>query len=566
MPTYIVTNPETGQQLKLIGDTPPTDTDLDGIFAQQEAGTQASSQSANNPDVPGIQGEPIISDAAPTDRSAGDIAKGLGETALTLGTGATTGALGFGVGTLTGALGELTGRLKPGEGLEEAQAFAAKMTNLPESEAGQDFVKTIGETLGTLPPVGLTGGVTPKISLPKSQLPKIKLPKSRNKTLNALGEAAPEQVLKSFKKKLGEDHFTPRIFNMVKEARKQGFDDSVTTMIANSTPNTKRGMLKQILLVERTKGDARAKALEGVADLAGDSLLRNVDFVKGNNKQAGIQLGRVASKFKDDKVNMIEPVNSFFKSLDEKLGVTFNENRKPIFKGSDIETFPESRKLVNDLTLKINQSKSPTALDAHKFKRLIDKSVKYGKSDGKLDNDLENIAKSLRGDINDTLSFKYPEYKQANKQFSDSITVLDDLQDVAGQKLDFKGPNADKAAGVLIRSQLNNTGRRANLLTAIGELEGVAKKYGGDFGDDVLTLSIMADELESVFGSRTRTAIRNEARKGGVDAAIDVSQMTIPGALAVGAKKLNKARQGINEKNQLKAIKALLKEKTPQPK
>ena len=111
-----------------------------------------------------------------------------------------------------------------------------------------------------------------------------------------------------------------------------------------------------------------------------------------------------------------------------------------------------------------------------------------------------------------------------------------------------------------MRSQLNNTGKRANLLTAIGKLEDVAKKYGGDFDDDVLTLSIMADELENVFGSRTRTAIRNEAKKGGVDAAIDISGMTAFGATALGAKKLNKLRQGINEKNQFKAIKKLLKQ------
>ena len=132
---------------------------------------------------------------------------------------------------------------------------------------------------------------------------------------------------------------------------------------------------------------------------------------------------------------------------------------------------------------------------------------------------------------------------------------------MAGRKLDFKGPNADKAAGVLLRSQLNNTGKRANLLTVIGKLEDVSKKYGGSFDDDILTLSIMADELESVFGSRTRTAIRNEAKKGASDAIIDVSGMTVLGAAGLAAKKLNKVRKGVNEKNQLKAIKRLIRGK-----
>lgn len=523
----------------------------------------ASNVSAGNPDVPG-GGQ--VSQAAPTDRSIGDYIEGVGETALTLGTGATTGALGFGVGTLTGALGELTGRLKPGEGLEEAQAFAAKMTNLPESEAGQDFVKAIGETLGALPPVGLTGGVIPKIGLPNVKLPKIKLPKSRNRTLNALGEAAPEQVLKNFKKKLGDDHFAPRIFNMVKSARKQGFDDSVTTMIANASPNTKRRMLRQVSIVESGKGDARVKALTRTADEAGDALLKQIDFVKGNNKQAGQQLNRVAKGLKGKDVNLDEPVNKFLNDLDE-LGVTFDDKGKPDFTGSQIEGVTPAESLINKIALRIKRNPNPDALEAHQFKKFIDENVSFGKSAAEgLSGKTESVAKSLRKGVNDSISGISDNYKQANKQFSDTIKTLDELQDVAGRKLDFSGPHAAKAVGTLLRSQTNNTKARANLLTSIENLEATAKKYGGSFDDDILSLSIFADELDAVFGSGARTSLRGEVGKAGVDTAIDISQMSPIGALAVGAKKINKAVQGINEKNQLKAIKALLKEKTPQTK
>lgn len=513
----------------------------------------ASSESANNPDVPG-GGQ--VSQAQPVERSFSDKAEGAYEAAKTITTGATTGALGFGVGTLTGMVGELTGRLKPGEGLEEAQALAAKMTNLPEGEAGQEYVKNIGDILGALPPVGLTGGVTPKIAAPK-----IKLPKSLNRSISSIADSAPESIKKSFTKKLGNDRFEPRIFGMVKEARKQGFDDSVTTLIANASKSDKRKMLRMVSVVESGKGDARAKALTRTADIAGDALVKKINYVKSNNKQAGQQLGRVAETLKGKKVDMSQPVNSFISKLQEKLGVTFDEDFKPIFDGSEIESFPESRKLVNDLTLRIKRNSDPSAFESHKFKRLIDKFVRYGKSDGKLDPDLESAAKTLRGDINDNLSASSPKYKEANKRFSDTITALDDLQDVAGQKLDFYGPNADKAAGVLLRSQTNNTKGRANLLTSIANLEDTAKKYGGSFDDDILNLSIFSDELDSVFGSGARTALRGEVGKANIDAAIDISQMSIPGAVAVGAKAGAKYVRGINEKNQLKSIKALLREK-----
>tara|TARA_R110000851_G_scaffold127212_1_gene259139 strand:- start:139 stop:1827 length:1689 start_codon:yes stop_codon:yes gene_type:complete len=489
-------------------------------------------------------------DAIP-ERTFGEKAEGAFEAVKTLGTGATTGALGFGVGTLTGIIGELTGRLKTGEGLEEAQALAAKFTDLPESEAGQEYVKGIGETLGTLPPVGLTGGV----------IPKIKLPKSINRSLSSIAESAPEGVQKSFTKKLGEDRFSPRIFGLVKEARKQGFDDSVTTLIANSSPTTKRRMLQQVGVVERGKGDARLKALERTADIAGDSLVKKIDFVKGNNKQAGQQLNRVSKTLKGKDVDVNEPVNKFINDLDE-LGVTFDDNGKPNFSGSQIEGVTPAESLINKITNRIKNNPTPDALQAHQFKKFIDENVSFGKSAAEgLSGKTESVVKSLRKGVNESINNISGPYKDANKIFSDTITALDDLQDVAGRKLDFSGPNADKAAGVLLRSQTNNTKGRANLLTAISNLEDTAQKYGGSFDDDILNLSILSDELDAVFGSGARTSLRGEVGKAGIDTAIDVSQMTIPGAIAVGAKAGAKRIRGINEMNQIKAIKKLLKSK-----
>ena len=137
--------------------------------------------------------------------------------------------------------------------------------------------------------------------------------------------------------------------------------------------------------------------------------------------------------------------------------------------------------------------------------------------------------------------------------------MLDELESVAGQKLDFSGRHADKAAGTLLRSQTNNTKGRANLLTVIEDLEGVANKYGGSFDDDILSLSIFADELDTIFGSGATTSLRGEVGKAGVDTAIDVSQMTVLGAGAVAAKAGARFIKGVNEKNQLKSIKKLLK-------
>lgn len=517
-----------------------------GLFDQQPVQMQPS---ANNIDVP--DGGQVSFAQPQPERTLSETLGGLGEAALTLGTGATTGALGFGAGTVEGIAKVLAGNATPQEGMRIAQERAASFTNLPEGEAGKEFVGNVGEVLGTLPPVGLTGGAVPKIAVPKFQ--------SRNKILNALGEAAPEQVLKSFERKLGEDPIKPRIFGMVKEARRQGFDDSVTNLIANASGTDKRKMLQQVQIVKAGKGSARAKALTRTADIAGDALVKKIDFVKGNNKQSGQQLNRVAKSLKGKDVDISGPVNKFISDLAD-LGVGFNEKGKPIFEGSQIEGVAPAESLINKIALRIKRKSTPDALEAHQFKKFIDENVAFGKSAAEgLSGKTEGVVKSLRSGVNESISDISTRYKQANKQFSDTIAALDDLQDVAGRKLDFAGPHADKAAGTLLRSQTNNTKGRANLLTAIKNLEDTAQKYGGSFDDDILNLSIFADELDSVFGSGARTSLRGEVGKAGIDTAVDVSQMTIPGAVAIGVKAGAKKLRGINEVNQLKAIEGLLR-------
>lgn len=515
---------------------------------------QMSTQSAGNLEVP--DGGQVSTAQPKPERTLGETLTGIGEAALTTATGATGGALGFLEGSIEGAVRNLAGDLTQEEARNLAQERAGALTFAPRTEVGQDIIGGIGELASSLPPVLGTG---PVVGLNAAKA--FKLPKSRNKALNALGEAAPEKIKKSFTKKLGEDRFEPHIFGMVKEARKQGFDDSVTSLIANASPTDKRKMLRQVEIVKQGKGNARAKALTRTADVAGDALVKKIDFVKSNNKQAGQQLNRVAKGLKGKKVDVSNPVSKFIADLDE-LGVSVDNKGKPIFEGSQIEGVAPAISLINKIALRIKRKPNPDALEAHQFKKFIDENVAFGKtaSEG-LSGKTEGVVKSLRRGINESISETSNKYKQANKQFSDTITSLDELQDVAGRKLDFSGPNADKAAGVLLRSQTNNTKGRANLLTAIKNLEDTAQKYGGSFDDDILNLSIFSDELDAVFGSGARTSLRGEVGKAGVDAAVDISQMTIPGAIGVGVKAGAKKLRGINEANQIKAIEKLLRGK-----
>jgi len=520
---------------------------------------ELAQQQADIPTEANLAAEQARIDAIPA-RTLSETIEGLGEAALTTATGATGGALGFGAGALSGIIGELTGRLEPGKGLEEAQALAAKLTFEPRSEAGKEFVSDIGEIAGVLPPV--LAGVAPGSLRGLNAPSKLKLSNSKSLLAKEIAEESTGQVKKSFEQKLTPSR---KYSKQAGEAVKQGFDDGMVTVITNSSPIDKRRMLQMISKLEKGKGDPLFQSINRPADVAGESLLRKIRFLKSNNSQAGKQLNRVAAGLKGKEVDINEPVKSFFNDAAE-LGVKFDENLKPDFEGSQIETIAPAKKLIRDLSLRIRRNPEPDALDAHKFKRFIDENVTFGKVAKGLGGQTERIAKKLRAGVNETLGSQFDKYKEANFRYSETIDAIELLQKAAGSKVDFFGPNADKALGTVLRRLESNAQSRIPIMDAIKNAEIVAKKFGGAFDDDILTQVLFADELEAVFGGAARTSLKGQVKGANIESAIDLSQMSIPGAVAVGAKAGVRKLRGINEKNQLKSIKALLKASTPKTK
>ncbi len=489
------------------------------------------------------------------ERTAGEALEGIGEAALTMATGATGGALGFGAGTMEGIFKNLAGDITQEEAMKIAQDRAAALTYSPRGEAGQEYTKEIGEILGTLPPVL---GTAPTVGLNAAS--RVKFAEFKSPLAKKIAEDSTGNIQKSFTKKLGEDRFEPHIFGMVKEARKQGFDEGMTTVIANASPIDKRRMLQMVSKLEKGKKDSLYQAKNRPADVAGDSLLRQVDFVKSNNVQAGKQLGRVAKTLKGKEVDVDVPINKFINDIQE-LGVTFDENGKPNFSGAQVEGVAPAESLITKVISRIESNPNPDAFQAHNLKKFLDENINFGKAAEGLGGKTERIVKGLRSGINDSISSKFDRYKEANARFSDTVQALDSLQDAAGKKIDFFGPNADKATGTVLRRLMSNAQGRVTLMDAIDNIDVTAKKYGGSFDDDIMTQMLFADELDAVFGGGARTSLKGEGKKANVESALDLSQMTIPGALVTGAKAGAKRLRGINEKNQLKSIKALLRAK-----
>jgi len=381
---------------------------------------------------------------------------------------------------------------------------------------------------------------------------KLRLSKSSSELGKKIADESTGEIKKSFEKKL-----TPsRLFGKsAKETVKQGFDEGMVTVITNASQIDKRRMLQMITTLEKGKADTLFQAKNRPADVAGTSLLKKVNFIKSNNIQAGKQLDRVSKGLKDKGVDIETPVQSFVNDA-ESMGITFDDDLVPNFKGSQIETIAPAKKLISDIMTRVRSNPAPDALDAHNFKKFIDENVTFGKVAKGLGGKTERIAKRLRTGVNETIASGSPAYKEANKRFSDTITALDSLQKAAGSKIDFFGPNSDKATGTVLRRLMSNAQSRVNLMDSIAEVEAVAKNYGGAFDDDILTQMLFADELEAVFGGVARTSLKGQVAQG-ID---EASRVTIPGLAikAVGA--IAEKARGINEKNALKSIKKLLKE------
>ena len=86
----------------------------------------------------------------------------------------------------------------------------------------------------------------------------------------------------------------------------------------------------------------------------------------------------------------------------------------------------------------------------------IDTQVSYGKRRvNPLTAEAEYIVKSLRRNLNTALGDEFPQYRQANTRFSDSLTALDQIQDAVGKKVNFESDRSNAAFGTALRKSIN---------------------------------------------------------------------------------------------------------------
>ena len=476
----------------------------------------------------------------------------------------------------------LQGKYGTMEGAEQAQGRAeefAQRANIfaPKTEAGQQIAQQVGkqlEPLSTLPPVlpGVVPTFQARMAKP-AQMPtgrtvsELADPSVTEKAAEFFSPAKKElrqaEMVKAIKEKATEGDLAGKMIDpknplsvvddkIAMDAMRQGFEDKFIQALKNLNNADRRKALNMTGVIDRGERDFYASKYQRPSDVLGDSAEERVSVLRSINKSAGKEVDAAVKNLKGD-IDVSEPVNKFIDTLQSKVGVKFDENFNPIFKGSN--ALGADKAVIKNIVSRLRDAKGSTAAEAHAMKRMIDRLVDYGKSsDGGVGRDVSSALKELRFGMNSTLADKFPEYKAANKKYEDTITALSDFEDAAGKTIDLYGEGADRALGSRMRTLLSNAQGRVNMENSINRLDETARKYGAKFDDNLFAQAAIVDELEKIYGTPAKTSIGGELGKQSQE----IINKGIRGALTDKAFSMLDKTEKQRRRSSLEALKKLL--------
>jgi len=340
-------------------------------------------------------------------------------------------------------------------------------------------------------------------------------------------------------------------------AAKVGYPKKIVTMVAQSTPQTKKRMVKMLDMLEATMENATNP--NRLTNVTGESLIDRFKIINARRKLAGKEIDAAAEKLRGKNVDFQPAVDGFVEEM-QSIGIQFSDDMTPDFIGSNIQGYKHSEGLLARVVDRMRDiGKNPDAEAVHRLKRFIDTQVNIGKvsKDG-LASEVEIPLKRLRHNLDSILDGQFPEYDKANTVYSETVGALNALRDAGAKRINFDSESASSALGQLSRRLLGNTQSRAALEDAVRGLDEVAKKYapkGYDLGDTVVEQLKFIDELERQFGSDAvvEMGFQNEVAKGAMSAMSGGKS----DALGAGVNYIKKAFEP-SDKQKIEAMRRLL--------
>lgn len=349
-------------------------------------------------------------------------------------------------------------------------------------------------------------------------------------------------------------------------ALKAGVDEGTVSMIAASDKPTKARMKSMVEVLEKGKKSLEFRNFNPPQRVLGQSIQDKLSVIQRTNSKAASQLDDVADTLKGQPVDISSAMNNFIGKL-EKQGIVFDPKTGNLnFDDSTIEGLDDAQAIIKRVVKRLYHTKDPTndAYRAHNAKKFIDAQVTYGKSQTGLNGTMEGIITGLRKDIDKALDTTFPHYDRVNTNYSETRSIIDEVQRLAGARVDLSGEMSDKALGTMSRKVLSNYNTGTAMEVLFENLDKVARRYGDpltdNIDDDIKKLVSMEAEMRRMFPTATKpnTLQGNmgmEAARVGADLATG-NKIGLVGKLA---DKVKGAFSG-DEEAKIKAIKDLLAE------
>lgn len=346
-------------------------------------------------------------------------------------------------------------------------------------------------------------------------------------------------------------------------AQSMGWQDDDIGMIRGASTIDRNKAEKMLDIYERGKDNKRYRLTHSPGDVVGDTLMDRVMHLRDRNKAAGEAIGRVAEGLKTSPVDIRGAYKEFAEGLKE-LGVTLkgaDGKFKADFSKADFEGVTGAERLVNTMLSRLQRPTEANGYNVHKLKRFIDTQVSYGKMQRDLSGDVERLVKDFRHNIDEALDTTFPDYNKANIEYADTIDVIDAFQSRLGKKVDLTNKRARTMLGQEARKLMSNYKVRGEMLAELDELDAMYRKYGGKATDDILFQTAFVNTLESTLGayrpgtaqgiieSAGRNLMTGNVKGGAVDMAVSAAEKA--------ADKI----KGVTPKNQMQAMRELLKQK-----
>lgn len=353
---------------------------------------------------------------------------------------------------------------------------------------------------------------------------------------------------------------------LAEKASAQGFEDGFIQAVKTAQPGSRRAMAEMLEMTERIKGNQRLALDFRPTNVVGESVSKRLTFIRDTADVARRELNQIAdNQMAGVPMDPAPIVNSLRTALDN-LDVTVSPGPgKPelTFEGSLISKDRTSQRVIKDLVDLMAEGGQPDALRFHKMKRQLDNMIDFRKkSAGGLSEAGRNVLKTIRFDLNDNLRQANPDYARVNDTLSEALTTFDDIQDIAGKKINIFGKGSTAALGQEMRKLMSNVKTRVPLENALQQIDDTAANFGGRFDDDVRDLALFARSIEDRFGAVAKTSFKGEiegAQKPLQAFGIDLAQATIPGVTAAAIRTgVSKVRR-VNDFNAFRAMEDLIK-------